>query len=272
MPAEEGESEMSFFDHLDELRSHLFRMAISVVIVAGVLFAYRNEVMTEIFRKPMNGDWISNRMLCQMSAAFCFERIPIDLQSLSPGEQFNKALTYSLIGAVIICFPYLLWEIWRFIKPGLRNKEVKAVNSNVFWMSLLFFMGVSFGYYVVMPFSLIFFSQFTLMEGIENNWRIGELISFVSMVVLGSGLLFQLPVAVYYLSKIGILSSAFMRKYRRHSIVVILIIAGFITPPDPFSQVFLALPLYVLYEVSIYVCLRVEKAEKLAEAARIAGS
>lgn len=268
-PEVSGEEEMSFFDHLEELRKHIFRIILVLLIISIVMFIYRNEIFQTIFFSPLYGDWFSNRLLCKLSDEFCFDKIQVTMQALSPSEQFNKAMVYAFFGGLIMGMPYVLWEIWRFIKPGLRKAEVRAVNSNVLWMSILFFLGVSFGYFVVLPFSLYFFSQFTLVDGIENNWRIGEYISFLLTLILGSGLLFQLPVAVYYLARIGLISSAFMRKYRRHAIVIILIIAAIFTPPDPLSQIFLAIPMYFLYEMSIGVCRRVEKRRDAEDAARL---
>lgn len=257
--------EMSFFDHLEELRWHLFRMALAVVAVAIGLFIYRQEVIGTVFMAPFHGDFPTYKILCKISEAFCFDEIPIQIQAISPYEQFMKAFIYSFFGAIIICFPYITWELWRFIRPGLTKKERKKVRWNVLPISLLFFIGIFFGYFIILPFSVKFFSSFMLFEGIINDWRIGEVINFILFLLFGTGFLFQLPVIVYYLSKIGLLSSQFLKTYRRHSIVAILIIAALITPPDPFSQILIGLPLLLLYEIGIMIAKRVEKRRRKLE-------
>lgn len=252
--------EMSFFDHLEELRWHLFRMALAVMAFAIALFIYREAIIGAVFRSPFFGDFPTHKFLCQyLSDEFCFVEVPVKWQAISPYEQFMKALSYSFFGGIILAFPYLVWELWRFIRPGLTEKEVKAVRWNVAVISLLFFIGVFFGYFVILPFSIKFFSDFALIDGITNDWRIGEVISFILTLVFGTGFIFQLPVITYYLTKIRILNSAFLRKYRRHAIVIILIIAAFITPPDPISQILVGIPLIILFEIGIFIAKRVEK-------------
>ena len=251
--------EMSFLDHLEDLRGHLFRGLIGIGIVAIVLFIYRREVMKEVFLVPLGPDFYSYKVLCQIGEQFCFDGLKVTMQVLSPYEQFMKAMTLSFWGGMIIAFPYLLFELWRFIKPGLKPEESKVARWNVLSMSTLFFIGVSFGYFVILPFSVQFFATFELVEGIENNWRIGDLISFIMLVMVGTGLVFQMPMLVYYLSKLGIIYPEFLRKYRRHAIVILLILAAFITPPDPLSQIIIFLPLSILYEISIFISGRVHK-------------
>lgn len=189
----------------------------------------------------------------------------VQLQATSPYEQFLKAMIYALFGAVIIGFPYLAWEGWRFIRPALSDKEVRNVRGNVAVISLLFFTGVVFCYYILLPISIQFLSSFVLFEEAQNIWRIGDVINFEMLLLFGTGLLFQLPMVVYYLSRIGMVTPAWLRKYRRHSIVVLLILAGVVTPPDPFSQILVFVPLMVLYEASILISSRVEKGKQRAE-------
>ena len=262
---EEEGKEMSFFDHLEELRWHLFRIALAVVTVGILLFIFRQEVIGTVFMSPFKGDFPTYKVLCKISEAFCFDEIPIQIQAISPYEQFMKAFIYAFFGGVMIAFPYIVWELWSFIKPGLTPKERKKVRWNVLPISLLFFTGIAFGYFVILPFSVKFFSTFQLFEGIINDWRIGEVINFILFLLFGTGFLFQLPVIVYYLSKIGLISSRFLKTYRRHAIVVILIIAAFITPPDPFSQILIGLPLMLLYEIGIFISKRVEKRQRKLE-------
>lgn len=263
--AENGGS-MSFFDHLEALRWHLMRMVLAIVVIAIVLFIYRQEIIGMVFMSPFKGDFPTHQLLCQyFSDEFCFVEVPVMIQAVSPYEQFMKALTYAFFGGIIIAFPYLIWEIWRFIKPGLRPREVRAVRWNTVVISLLFFTGVTFGYFVILPFSIKFFSVFTLFDGIRNDWRIGEVISFVMMLLFGCGFLFQLPVITYYLTKMGMLSVRWLKKYRKHAVVVVLIIAALITPPDPFSQILIGLPLMLLYEVGILIARRVERRQRIRE-------
>ncbi|MFM2375062.1 MAG: hypothetical protein RLZZ165_159 [Bacteroidota bacterium] len=195
----------------------------------------------------------------------------VAIQATSPYEQFMKALVYALFAGLIVAFPYVIWELWRFIRPALSRKEARRVRMNVVWTSMLFFFGVAFGYFVILPTSVLFLAQFVLFEEAQNIWRIGDVIHFELTVLFGTGLVFQLPLIVYYLSLLGLVTSGFLKKYRRHSIVVLLTIAALITPsPDPFSQLLVFAPLMVLYEVSIVISSRVGKRKaREAEAEKI---
>lgn len=251
---------MSFFDHLEELRWHLVRMVIAVVVVGIVLFVFRKEVIGGVFMTPFKSDFITFRLFCQyVSDQFCNVSIPVGMQAISPYEQFMKAMVYSFFGGVIISFPYLTWELWRFVRPALEKKEARKVRWNVATTSLLFFIGVSFGYFIILPISIQFLSNFVLVEEAENIWRIGEVINFEMLLLFGTGLLFQLPVVIYYLSKLGLVTPAFLKRYRRHAVVGLLVVAALITPPDPFSQVLIFMPLITLYQIGIFISRRVEK-------------
>ena len=192
----------------------------------------------------------------------------VALQATSPYEQFMKALIYAFFAGLIAAFPYISFELWKFIRPALSRKEARRVRWNVFTTSILFFIGVAFGYFVILPTSVLFLAQFVLFDEAQNIWRIGDVISFELTVLFGTGLVFQLPLVVYYLSLIGMVTPQFLRKYRRHSIVILLIIAALITPsPDPFSQLLVFTPLMILYEVSILISRRVAKRKAAEEAA-----
>ncbi|MCB9235138.1 MAG: twin-arginine translocase subunit TatC [Bacteroidia bacterium] len=263
------EKEMSFLDHLEELRWHLFRGAIFTGAIAIALFVVRKWVMTNVFFWPLQDDFITNQYLCQLTDEFCNSDVAVKMQVLSPYEQFMKAMVYSFFGGVILGFPFLVWELWRFIKPGLTEGERKAARWNVLSMSTLFFSGVLFGYFIIMPFSIKFFTSFELVEGIENNWRIGDYISFVMLLMGGTGALFQLPILIYYLTRLGFVTPQFLKKYRRHAVVVILFISALLTPPDPLSQIVVFIPLFMLYEVGIWISSRVverRRKEALKEA------
>lgn len=181
--------------------------------------------------------------------------------------QFTMHITASLVIGLVTAFPYVAWEIWRFIKPGLMKKEQTYSRGAVFFISVLFFMGVSFGYFIMSPLAVYFLSTYQISDMIVNEFDITSYVSTIVTLVFGSGLLFQLPIVVYFLSKIGILTPSFMRKYRKHAIVIILIVAAIVTPPDPFSQTMIGIPLFLLYEFSIlisaYVVRQQEKEEKL---------
>ncbi len=191
----------------------------------------------------------------------------VKFQATSPYEQFMKALLYAFFGGLILAFPYVVWEIWRFVQPALNKKERGMVRWNVFYSSLLFFLGVLFGYYIILPFSITFLSSFILFDEAENIWRIGDVVNFVLVLLFGSGFLFQLPVGIYYASKIGFVTPKWLRKYRKHAVVVLLAIAAIITPPDPASQILIFLPLIGLYEIGIGISGRVLRRKQKRDAA-----
>ena len=190
----------------------------------------------------------------------------VKFQATSPYEQFMKALLYAFFGGLIFAFPYVVWEIWRFISPALNKRERRLVRWNVFYSSILFFSGILFGYFVILPFSITFLSSFILFDEAENIWRIGDVVNFVLILLFGSGFLFQLPVGIYYASKIGFVTPVWLRKYRKHAVVVLLAIAAIITPPDPASQILIFFPLIGLYEVGIGISARVERRRKKRQA------
>ncbi len=192
----------------------------------------------------------------------------VKFQATSPYEQFMKALLYAFFGGLICAFPYVIWEIWRFVQPALNRKERGLVRWNVFYSSLLFFMGVLFGYFIILPFSITFLSSFILFDEAENIWRIGDVVNFILVLLFGSGFLFQLPVGIYYASKIGFVTPKWLRKYRKHAVVVLLAIAAIITPPDPASQILIFLPLIGLYEIGIGISARVLRKNQKREADR----
>lgn len=257
---------MSFFDHLEELRWHLVRIVIAVVVVAIVLFIFRQDVIGTVFMTPFKPDFVTFKLFCKyISDQFCNVEIPVSMQAISPYEQFMRSMVYSFFGGIILAFPYITWELWRFIRPALSKKEVRKVRWNVLTTSLLFFIGVAFGYFMILPISIQFLSNFVLVEEAENIWRIGEVINFEMLLMFGCGLLFQLPVVVYYLSKLGLVTPTFLKKYRRHAVVILLVLAALITPPDPFSQLLIFIPLITLYEIGIAISRRVERRKEKAD-------
>ncbi len=260
-----AEAEMSFLDHLEELRWHLMRILGAVVFFGIFFFINRVWLLDEVILKPFDVDFPLNRLFCRLSDNFCTQ-VDVTFLAITPYEKFLKAMSISAIGGIILAFPYILWEIWRFVKPGLHVNEQRGLQGNIFVMSILFFIGIVFAYYIITPFSIQFLAGFTLSEGIENQWRIGSVISLVTQISLAGGILFEMPILVYYLTKLGVVTPAFMRAYRRHAIVILLILSAVITPPDILSQILIFIPLAGLYEVSIGISASVLRRERKREA------
>jgi sec-independent protein translocase protein TatC len=268
----DSSAEMSFFDHIDELRKHLFRSVIAILIGAIFIGYYNKFIIRNILMGPIHSDFVTYRYLCSlgkylgMGDTLCLNTVSIKMQSNAVAGQFNVFLNVILIGGLIIAFPYVFWQFWRFVKPALKNNELKGTRGVIFWVSLLFFIGVLFGYYVIAPYTINFFAGFQIDESIENFWTIASYFNTMMPLVLGSGLMFQLPLVLYFLAKIEVVSSAFLKKYRRHSILVITIVVSIITPPDMLSTIICSIPLILLYEISIFLIVGIEKKRKIAEA------
>jgi sec-independent protein translocase protein TatC len=265
---------MSFLGHLEELRWRLVRCAAAIVLAALFIFIYTTPLVREIFLRMTKPDFISYRAMCKLSLSLgmdksmCVTHIPVTYQSTTPSGQMDVNIYFAFIGGIIAVFPYLFYQVWQFIKPALKEKERKAARGIIFYTSALFFFGVLFGYYVVTPMSIQFFGQYELVPGaIANEWDISGYMSYITTTTFYTGLLFELPVLVYILSRIGIMTPEFMRKYRKHAIVVILILAAIITPPDVVQQLIVSLPIILLYEMSIRISARVEKKRLAKEAA-----
>ncbi|KAJ1444185.1 twin arginine-targeting protein translocase TatC [Ochromonadaceae sp. CCMP2298] len=234
-----NEGEMSFLEHLESLRWHLIRALIAIVIVTIAAFIAADFVIDTVLFGPSRVDfWTYRKMMA---------------------SQFMTHITVSFVAGLIIGFPYAFWEIWRFIKPGLHSAEKKASRGATFSVSLLFLLGILFGYFLIAPISIRFFATYQISTVLENKFDLSSYVSTVTMIVFGSGLLFQLPVIVFFLTKAGLISSHLMKTYRKHAIIVILVLGAMITPPDPFSQILIALPLMVLYQISIVIAKRIEK-------------
>lgn len=266
--------EMSFLDHLEELRKRLFWGAIPVVFFTIIAFVYMDKIFKNIILAPAKPDFWTYRMLCKLANSMdqymdlgdmlCVQKIDFILQSRTLTGQFTMYMTSGIVCGLIMAFPFLFFQIWKFIQPALNPKERKNAKGGIFFVCLLFFSGILFGYYIVSPLSINFLANFHLDESITNQFDITSYISILLMMVLGSGLIFQLPVVVYVLSKIGIVTPGFMRKYRRHAIVVILIIAAVLTPsPDILSQMLVGLPMIILYELSIFISAAVDRSRRI---------
>lgn len=262
--AEHEEQDMTFLDHLEELRWRLVRSAIAVVIGAIVIFIAKDFVFNEIIFGPRNTDFFSFRVWCRLSDLLglgdklCVKEISYEVISTTMLGQFTAHLIVSIIGGVIFAFPYIFYEFWSFIKPGLKASEKKSVRGISFFTSLLFFSGVLFGFYVIAPLSLQFLGSYQVGD-VMSRISVMSYMKTVVSITLAAGFIFQLPILVYFLARIGLVSAAMLRTYRRHALVAVLILAAVITPPDITSQILVALPVLLLYEISILIAKRIEK-------------
>ncbi len=267
---EEGK-EMSFLDHLEELRWHIIRAVGSIFLFAIIAFVYIEEIFKYVVLAPAHPSFWTYRMMCKLSemsgySDLCVTKLNFELQALGLSDQFTMAMTSSAIIGLCFAFPYAFWEVWRFIKPGLRNVEKNAARGAVFFVSLLFGLGLLFGYYIVSPLAINFLANYQITPEIKNQFDITSYIGVLVTLSLGCALIFQMPMIAFVLSKVGVLTPKFMKSYRKHAWVVILVVAGIITPsPDIYSQVLVAVPLVLLYEVSIVVSGRIERQRMKAE-------
>jgi sec-independent protein translocase protein TatC len=264
--------EMSFLDHLEALRWHLFRSVIAVVVLALVLFFYKEFLFDEVLLAPKNQGFLTYRALCWlglnlgMGNDLCITVSTFTLISTDISAQFTTHMWAAFIGGVALSFPYIVWEMWRFIKPALTSKEKSYATGIVFYTSFLFITGLMFGYYVITPMTINFLGDYQVSAQVKNTITLDSFISTVTTMTLISGIVFELPIVVYFLSKIGLLTPQFMRTYRRHAVVIILILAAVITPTSDATTLFMvAIPLYVLYEISIIVSAYVLKNKKSLE-------
>jgi sec-independent protein translocase protein TatC len=263
--------EMSFIEHLDALRKHLFKAALAVAVGAIVMAVYNKFIVQRILMGPTHSDFWTYRTLCMLSQKWglgnklCMAEIQLKMQSNVVSGQFDTYFNIILIGGFILAFPYVFWQFWRFTKPALKENELRNTRGVIFWVSMLFFLGVLFGYFIIAPYTISFFANFKLDDNIENIWTIASYFTAMSQIVLGAGLAFQLPLAMYFLAKIGVVSASYLRRVRKYAILIIVIVASIITPPDMLSTIVASAPLLLLYEISIVLCVRVEKRQKRQE-------
>ncbi len=266
--------EMSFIEHLDVLRGHLFKSAVAVAIGAVIVAIYNNFIFKKILMGPTHADFPTYGILCRLSqrlglgGKLCMNQIGVKFQSNTVAGQFGVYFNVILIGGFILAFPYVFWQFWKFTKPALNQKELKNTKGVIFWVSLLFFSGVFFGYFVISPYTISFFSRFSLDDTIENLWTVNSYFNTIVPLILGAGLAFQLPLVIFFLAKVGVVSSRFLRNGRKYAIVIMLCVSAIITPPDMLSQIVCAIPLILLYEIGILLCVRVEKNQGREEKAK----
>ncbi len=255
---------MSFLEHLEELRRRLFWSVVGVVIGIIVIIVYHDFVIDEVIMGPRKADFITYRAFCDWSHTIglgdqlCLDPPRLSLQSTTMSGNMNADILVCVVGGIILAFPFIVWQLWGFVRPGLKDKEKKSVRGVVFYVSLLFFAGVAFGYFLLAPLSIQFLGNYTFAD-VQNNPTLLSYLKLTTSLVFGTGLVFQLPVVIYFLSRIGIVTADFLRKYRKHAFVVNLILAAIITPPDVTSQLLVSLPILLLYEISIVVAARAEK-------------
>ena len=250
-------NEMTFWEHLDELRSVLIRGGIAVIVISLVAFSFKHILFDYIILAPKNSDFITYRVLCKLGKflgmdSFCLDTSSFQLININLAGQFMAHMTTSIIAGLIVTSPYIIWELWRFITPGLTPAERRNTRGSVLVISSLFLSGVLFSYFLAVPLMVNFLGNYQVSESVTNTIALTSYTSAVTTMSLLMGLIFEFPVIVLFLTKIGILTPTFMSKHRKHTIIAILIIAGLITPsPDIFSQFIVAIPLYALYEISV---------------------
>ncbi|HET6993451.1 MAG TPA: twin-arginine translocase subunit TatC [Chitinophagaceae bacterium] len=261
-------SEMSFIDHLEELRWHLIRSVIAILVGAIVVYIYVREVVDKVLLAPAHDDFVSYKWFCQAGHALrlgntlCMQGVKVSFISTEMTGQFISSFTVAFVGGFIVAFPYIFWEFWKFVRPALSEKELKKTRGVIFWVSFLFFLGVGFGYFILTPFMVNFYFSYSLSPLIEIKPTFSDYVENLIYTTVGIGVLFQLPLLMMVLARIGIVTGRFLKKYRRHAFVLILIAAAIITPStDPFSLTIVTIPLYALYEASIIIASRINRAQ-----------
>jgi len=257
--------EMSFLDHLEELRWLLVRSTVAILIGACVAFAFSRFIFDHIIFAPKDSNFITYRIFCELAnkydldRSFCVTKIPFEIQSRTMDGQFSTDIWTSITAGLILSFPYILYLFWKFISPALYEKERKYAVSFILSTSLLFFIGVLFGYYLIMPLSINFLGNYKISDVVKNDIDLDSYLSLIKTTVISCGLVFELPIVIYFLAKIGLVTADFLRKYRRYAYVIILILAAIVTPPDVVSQMIVTIPLAILFELSIFIAARITK-------------
>jgi sec-independent protein translocase protein TatC len=270
-----GQAEMSFIEHLEALRWHIVRSVLAVVVLAIFAFVKIDWIFENVIMGPLKGDFLSVVGLCKLSHflhigdTLCLPAANVQLQTTAFGSQFISSITIAFVCGFIIAFPYIFWEFWRFVKPALSTKEIQSTRGSIFFVTFFFLLGISFGYFLLAPFTFSFLSNYKLgMSGmLITRPTLDDYLDNLLDILIGSGIAFQLPLISYVLTHIGLITPSFLRTYRKYAYVAILFVAAVITPsPDWMSQTIVALPLILLYEISIRISVRVEKNIKKRDA------
>lgn len=270
------EREMTFWEHLEELRWHLVRSAVVLLLLAIAAFISRHFIFDTVILAPKDAQFITYRLLCQLSDligvdTLCLKISSLEIINIQLSGQFMVHLYISIISAIVAAFPYFLWEIWNFIRPALKRNEKRHSRGAVFAGTLLFYMGVLFSYFLIVPLTINFFGDYQVSQSVENTITLSSYISTVVSLSLACGLVFELPILVYFFTKVGLVTPAFLKRNRKYTLIILLTISAIITPPDIFSQVLVCLPLLLLYEFSIAVAKRVHREENRKEKEELAG-
>lgn len=270
--ATQNKNELTFLEHLEELRWHIIRSVIAILVIAIAAFIFHRIIFDVIILAPKTPEFFTNRMFCKFGTwvnvpALCINANEFEIININMAGQFMTHILVSIIAGVIVAFPYIFFEFWIFMKPALYQKEKRVASGATFYSSLLFILGILFGYFIITPLSVHFLGSYKVSEQVSNQINLVSYISTVSSVTLASGLIFELPIMVYFLTKIGLLTPQWLKKYRKHSVVVILALSAIITPPDIFSQVLVCFPLLLLYEIGIGISKRILAKEE----AKLAG-
>ena len=261
-------NEMSFLDHLEDLRWHLIRSVSAIMIVATLAFIFSRTIFELIIFAPTKMDFPTYSMLCKaaqfikVETTFCVEELPMIIQNRTMAGQFSADIWTSIYAGFIIAFPYIMYQLWKFISPGMHQTERKHSRGFIIVCSFLFFLGVLFGYYIVTPLSINFLANYSISELVDNQIDVSSYIGLVRSAAIASGLVFELPIIIYFLTKIGLVTPEFLKKYRKYALVIVLILSAIITPPDIASQIIVAIPILILYQVSIYISKVVVRNEK----------
>lgn len=262
---------MSFLEHLEELRWKIIRSVIAILLFAIIAFIFKGIIFDKIILAPKSASFITYRFLCMLSQNVGFGdglcvTSDFQLQNISMSGQFTSHILVSFIAGIMLAFPYVFYQIWSFIKPGLQEREKKSSRGVVFFVTLLFLLGVCFGYFMITPLSIQFFGGYQVSDSVQNIITLNSFISLVTSTTLACGIVFQLPMVIYFLAKVGIATPQMLRKYRKHAIVVVLILSAIITPPDITSQILVSIPLVLLYEMSIQIARIVVRNQKRDQA------
>ncbi len=257
-------NEMSFLEHLEALRKHIIRSILFIIIFAFAAFFFKDFVFNKVLLAPKTPNFFTNRILCQLGDylgmnSICINQKPFSIINIKMTGQFMTHITVSLIVGLVVAFPLVFNEFWRFLKPALKKKEISHSRGAVFFASVLFSLGALFGYFIIVPLSMNFLGTYNVSHDVVNKINLNSYIQTFTSIVLASAVVFELPILIFFLSKIGLVTPNFLKKYRKHSLVVILALSAIITPPDVFSQILVSLPLWLLYEISIGISRRVEK-------------
>lgn len=259
-----GEAEMSFLEHLEELRWHIIRSISAIVIFMITAFLFKDFIFNKVILAPKNPGFFTNRILCNLGQILhtdllCINTKPFELINIKMAGQLTTHIAVSMVAGLIAAFPYVLWEFWKFFKPALYPTEKQHARGAVLAASLLFFTGVLFGYYLLAPLSVHFLTSYEISPDITNQINIRSYIGTLSSICLATGLIFEVPIITFFLTKVGLITPEFLVRYRKYAIVIIFIVAAIITPPDVFSQILVSIPLLFLYEIGIVISRRVVK-------------